>query len=214
MSEDHDPSRSSRRVAYDWYITDPLQNLSIQTSALSRTLHPSGSQATPCPEHNYYSNKQSAKVNAGLDFGSTNNVTGDAVETTTEKAILDSNSSAANVNFPQLYIPTQITTPTSPRVEQHVHTLLHPPPHAFLHGILSIQWVMGALRMSHFRFRDSDERYVLSPASSVRTEGARLGLPSALMEWLCGDQEEASPTEQGMLLTREFFEGRGGGAGE
>lgn len=42
--------------------------------------------------------------------------------------------------------------------------------------------------------------------SQVRLQGKRLGLRDVYLEWLCGDEEGASSTEQGMLLTEAFFE--------
>ncbi|KAF1924396.1 uncharacterized protein M421DRAFT_72769, partial [Didymella exigua CBS 183.55] len=82
-----------------------------------------------------------------------------------------------------------------------VRTLFCPPTHAFLYGVLSIQRVIGAVGQAHFDYRASDERYVLRPNPEVRTQSKRLGLPGVYVEWLYGDEEAASPTEQGMLLT-------------
>lgn len=96
--------------------------------------------------------------------------------------------------------------PTLPNTEQLVHNLLHPPTHAFLHGVLSLQWVVGALGFLHFILRESDERYILSPKSTVRTEGLSLGMPLEYLEWLCGTVEHSSPTEQAMYLTQNHFQ--------
>lgn len=62
--------------------------------------------------------------------------------------------------------------------------------------------------MNHrrFVFWKSDERYALSPDLSVRMEGERLELPAVHREWLCGDVEESSSTEQSVLLTRGYLE--------
>lgn len=37
-------------------------------------------------------------------------------------------------------------------------------------------------------------------------EGECLGLPDVYLEWLCGDEEGASPAGPGMLLTKEYLE--------
>ncbi|KAF9692572.1 hypothetical protein EKO04_009765 [Ascochyta lentis] len=163
-------------------------------------------QTMPEPEHSQYLNTQSMKVNAGLDFGRANNETKGLVKATSPDSILDSNAPVLNIDFRDLRVPAQIPIPIPPMAEELIPTLLHPPPHAFLHGVLSMQWVMGALGQCHFHFRSNDERYVLAPDSTVRTEGAHLGLPPVYLEWLCGDEEESSPTEQGMHLTPRFFE--------
>jgi hypothetical protein len=163
----------------------------------------------PSPEQNQYSNKQSTKVNAGLCFGAGADQSNTETSTTSEVVISNSYAPTMDIDFSQLVVPIQLSSKSSaaPPVEQLVRILVHPPQHAFLHGVLSIQWVIGATGQSHFHFRYSDERYILAPGSSVRTEGTRLGLPPVYMEWLCGEEEESSPTEQGMLLTRKFFEG-------
>lgn len=210
MSGSHDgeqPPRSPRRPGFASHITDQLQKPSIRTTTpRPAAYYFDGMQVMPCPEHNCYSNKQSAKVNAGLEFGGSNKETKDEGETTLIAPALNSNTPAVDVDFTQFSIPTPTSLARISTVGQHIRTLLSPPPYAFLHGVLSIQWAIGALGQSHFHFRTSDERYILTPHSEVRTQGTRLGLPGVLMDWLCGDVEEASPTEEGMLLTREFFE--------
>ncbi|KAF1358146.1 hypothetical protein EJ07DRAFT_66528, partial [Lizonia empirigonia] len=164
------------------------------------------SQDIPSLERNQYSNKQSARVNAGLGYGVSHSETEAGVKATAEQCTLSGNTSAVDMDFSQLNAAFQLPLPTSPTVEHLVRTLLHPQPHAFPHGVLSMQWVIGALGQTHFRFRESDERYILAPDSIVRTEGMHLGLPPAYLEWLCGNEEGSSPTEQGMLLTPDFFE--------
>ncbi|KZM21657.1 uncharacterized protein EKO05_0008001 [Ascochyta rabiei] len=220
MSSSHNgnqPSRSPRYISCDWYITAHFQNLSIQTSSSSPTPYRLREQAMPSLEHSQYSNKQSAKVNAGIHFGGTNSETEDRVQATMEMFVFNSNIPALSIDFSRFEVPTQIPAPIGPTAEELIRTLLCPPLHAFLHGVLSMQWVVGVLGQSHFRFRNSDERYVLAPDSNVRTEGTRLGLPPVYLEWLCGDEEGSSPTEQSMLLTPRFFEwwqGEDGSAGE
>jgi hypothetical protein len=159
----------------------------------------------PTPERNEYSNKQSAKVNAGLDFVT---ATGIEFDASAKDSLFQSMASVANIDFRQAVVPNQVVLHlrAAPSVQQLVYMLLRPPPHAFVHGVLSTQWVMGILGQTHFVFRNSDERHILVPDSSVRREGTRLGFPPVYMEWLCGDDEESSPTEQAMLLTPKYFE--------
>ncbi|XPS79636.1 hypothetical protein M3J07_011634 [Ascochyta lentis] len=209
MSDDrkgNQPSRSPGQATYDWYMTARFQSLSIQTYSNRPMPYQPRTQTMPEPEHSQYLNTQSMKVNAGLDFGRANNETKGLVKATSPDSILDSNAPVLNIDFRDLRVPAQIPIPIPPMAEELIPTLLHPPPHAFLHGVLSMQWVMGALGQCHFHFRSNDERYVLAPDSTVRTEGAHLGLPPVYLEWLCGDEEESSPTEQGMHLTPRFFE--------
>lgn len=191
-------------------MTDHLQRLSIRTFSGSPTPCPSVSQDIPSLERNQYSNKQSARVNGGLRYGVTHSETEAGVKATATagQCTLSGNTSTVDMDFSQLNVVSQLPLPTSPTVENLVHTLLHPQPHAFPHGVPSMQWVIGALGQAHFRFRESDERYILAPDSIVRTEGIQLGLPPAYLEWLCGNDEGSSPTEQGMLLTPDFFEPR------
>ncbi|ORY11403.1 hypothetical protein BCR34DRAFT_601354 [Clohesyomyces aquaticus] len=100
----------------------------------------------------------------------------------------------------------------SPQTPKHrlpkviVRHLLTPPPHAFLNGVLAINWVVGAAGSSHFEFRDADERIVLTQSSVIRQHGAALGLPRALLGWLCGNDPEFTSTEESMILTPDFFE--------
>ena len=147
-----------------------------------------------------YSNKESTKVNSGLCFGQS---------TFTDSRSIFQVSALVN----ELELSPLLASPLPPKFEpttdQLVRRLLSPPPHAFLHGVLSIQWVIGAVGMPEFRFRDSDERYVLAEGSKLRIHGKALGLPAAYLEWLCGDDEEVMSSEQGLCLTPEFFQGIG-----
>lgn len=152
------------------------------------------------PERNMYSNKESAKVNSGLYFG---------------QSTFADPPSIFQVSAPatELEISPLMSSPLAPKLEptndQLVRRLLSPPPHAFLHGMLSIQWVIGAVGMHEFKFRDSDERYVLTEGSKLRIYGKAFGLPAAYLEWLCGDDEEVMASDQGLCLIPGFFEGIG-----
>ena len=69
-----------------------------------------------------------------------------------------------------------------------------------------MQWVFSVVGIRAFEFRTSDERYVLRLDSELRMQGKELGVPGLLMEWLCGDEEGVGAGEQGVFLTRGFFE--------
>lgn len=146
-------------------------------------------------------NKGSVKVNKGLRFGGCGNF---ARQSEATDALFASGKPAVYIDFGQLIAP--IVAPESkPGTDVLVQRLLHPPAHAFVHGIVSIQWAMGAVGKQHFRLRASDERYVLTPESDLRKRGIELGIPVMYIEWLNGDDEMLSATEQGMHLTRAFF---------
>ncbi|RMZ73905.1 hypothetical protein GMOD_00004709 [Pyrenophora seminiperda CCB06] len=151
------------------------------------------------PERNMYSNKESTKVNNGLYF---------------KQGTCSDSPSVFQVSAPPIKIDFSLMMPMpeahvekKPTCEQLVRKLLSPPPHAFLHGTISMQWVMGLAGMDHFEFREDDERYVLAQGTRLRTHGKALGLPAAYLEWLCGDDEEITSSEQGLCLTPEFFQG-------
>lgn len=154
-------------------------------------------QGMPLPERNRYSNKESWKVNAGLNYGSTH---GHGVE-----RAFKSNGPVVDIDFKKLTVP-KVQVERAPTVDQLVARLLQPPQHAFVYGVLSIQWVIGALGAQHFDFRSSDERHVLAVHSALRIIGALTGLPAIYLEWLCGDDENMTAAEQGVCLTPEFFE--------
>jgi hypothetical protein len=99
---------------------------------------------------------------------------------------------------------TPISAKREPTIEQLVQQLLEPPSHAFPHGTLSIQWVLGLVGMRHFVFRDKDERYVLVAHSELRQRGRDLGLPAIYLEWLCG-VDGGTAAEQSVCLTPGFF---------
>ena len=149
------------------------------------------------PERNMYSNKESAKVNSGLYFSRI--------------------TLADSPNVPQLgamitemdlslLIDSSVAPEPKPTNTELARRLLRPPPHAFLYGILSIQWVIGVVGMDGFELRDSDERYVLAQCSMLRTHGKALGLPVAYSEWLCGNDEEFTSSDQVLCLMPKFFQ--------
>lgn len=206
MSGNHDanrPSQPPRRASY--YREEDNEDVSyILVFGLpnSYILRSASSIGMPSPERNRYSNKESAKVNAGLEF-CRNATEEDILEEATD--VLATKAPAVDIDFSQLIAPIVAPEP-KPDIAQVVRRLLQPPPHAFVYGVLSIQWVRGEVGVQHFDFHESDERYVLSQDSELRMHGGELGVPAVYMEWLCGDSEEVSSTEQSMYLTREFFE--------
>ncbi|KAF1845595.1 uncharacterized protein K460DRAFT_111474 [Cucurbitaria berberidis CBS 394.84] len=197
------PSRSSSRASYQGEEDSEDTSCNLPISSLPfRIIYSAATLSMPNPERNRYSNKESAKVNAGLECGS------GAISGCIPKesnAMLTTNTPALNIDFGQLMVSSITPEPRLDTKEQ-VHCMLHPPPYAFVHGVLSIQWVRGAVGEDHFVFRESDERYVLSRASQLRLRGAALGIPMLYMEWLCGNSEAVSSTEAGMYLTPELFE--------
>jgi hypothetical protein len=110
-----------------------------------------------------------------------------------------------DIDFSQLVVPI-VAPEAKPTSETLANRLLHPPSHAFVHGVLSMQWVIGVVGQEHIEFRANDERYVLARASYLRDKGTSLGLPALYMEWLCGDDDEVSAAEQGVNLTPDFFD--------
>jgi hypothetical protein len=156
----------------------------------------------PDPDRICYSNKESGKVNMGLDCG------GWYDQDLEFKELIGpfcTNKPAVDIDFSQLVIPIVAPEP-KPTSEALMHRLLHPPPHAFVYRTLSIQWVIGAVGRQHIEFRENDERYVLAQNSELRTRSAALGMPALYMEWLCGDDKEVSATDQGVHLTPEYFD--------
>lgn len=127
-SDGEQPSRSPRRTTHNWYMTDHLQRLSIRTFSGSPTPCPSVSQDIPSLERNQYSNKQSARVNGGLRYGVTHSETEAGVKATATagQCTLSGNTSTVDMDFSQLNVVSQLPLPTSPTVENLVHTLLHP----------------------------------------------------------------------------------------
>ncbi|KAJ4370743.1 hypothetical protein N0V83_005264 [Neocucurbitaria cava] len=196
------PSSSPRRGSHIKNQDEESPSYSLLCNLLtSLTVQSTTTFGMPLPDRNQYSNKESAKVNAGLEFG------GGAVEGVTLEepaSFLATNTPAVDIDFSQLVVPIAAPEP-KPSPEELVRRLLDPPPHAFVHDVLSMQWVRGVVGGGHFDFRESDERYVLAEESELRLRAGELGLPAVYLEWLGGDDEEVSSNEQGMYLTPEFF---------
>lgn len=197
----HDP-RLPSHAASDCHLINAFESLTVQTRSVPGWSCEEQCRRMPDPELSTYFNKQSGKVNSGLSFL---DVTHDCRPCSKSG---DDDTRFAEVDFRQFDAPTHLsaTAPANLPTEQLVQSLLHPPAHAFLHGVLSFQWVVGTLGYCHFVLRESDERYILSTESAIRTEGLHFGLPNVLLEWLCGTIEHSSPTEQAMLFTLDFFQ--------
>ena len=206
MSGSHDaerPSRSPYRASHKCKMgTEESWHILVCGSLPSHTIRSALIVGMPLIERNQYSNKESGKVNAGLEFGGSA-IKGGAREESASTLV--TNTSAVNIDFSQLNVPVVLPEQRL-SIEELVQRLLHPPPHAFIYGILSIQWVRGAVDGDQFDFRESDERYVLSQDSELRKHGGELGMPAVYIEWLCGDSEEVSSTEQSVYLTPELFD--------
>ncbi|KAK1919773.1 hypothetical protein P3342_002066 [Pyrenophora teres f. teres] len=142
------------------------------------------------PERNMYSNKESAKVNSGHYFEQ--NTLADTSN------VFQVRATVIDIDFG--FLISHVGTVEKPTSEEIVRRLLRPPPHAFLHGLLSIQWVIGTVGIENFEFRDRDERYVLAQGSELRIHGKVLGLPAAYWEWLHGGDEdkEIMSSDQGI----------------
>jgi hypothetical protein len=120
---------------------------------------------------------------------------------------------ALNINMANLgstlssfAVPIQPPPKRTITTEGIVARLLTPPPHAFVHGVLNLNWTISVAGIKHFTYRDDTERYVLKPDSELRLHGKELGLPAVYYEWLCGDNPERSASEDGVMLTPRFFE--------
>jgi hypothetical protein len=197
MPDNHDSERRSSSPEPATFNGKQKPKLGLQTAALPTFATNALSFSMPSPDRLQYSNKESVKVNAGLWYSG-----GDGSDTA---SLLLSSAPAVDFDFSQIIVP--IVAPAAKlSTAILVDRLLHPPPHAFVHGVVSIQWVIGVLGQQHIKFRHSDERYVLAVDSNLREEGVSLGMPALYMEWLCGDDEETSATEQALHLTAEFFE--------
>ncbi|KAF2242645.1 hypothetical protein BU26DRAFT_438139 [Trematosphaeria pertusa] len=171
------------------------------SSLLSVSQAPYKDFTMPSEERNRYWNKETAKVNAGLDFGGSRE---DGKEARQTIGAWCSNNPVVNIDFSSFHVPSAAPG-TKPSTEELVQRLLNPPAHAFVHGVLSIQWVITVAGTENFCFRASDERFVLSQTSALRREGHALGMRTAYLEWLCGDDLGSSAAEQGMFLTPAFF---------
>jgi hypothetical protein len=206
MSGSHNaerPSRSPRRASYnvtlpDMYVTAQPCSIEIGHSLVSRSIN----QTTmPSPERNQYSNKEAAKVNAGIGFGGAE--TAETAETV-QQGPFSTNVPAVDIDFSKLVILI-VARESRTSTEKLVSSMLQPPRHAFVYGTLSMQWVMGAVGHQSFDFREADERYVLVADSDLRKRGAELGLPAIYVEWLCGDDSDTTASDLGVYLTPEFF---------
>jgi hypothetical protein len=179
---------------------DPLPDIEEDTDLYSMSM----------PDRTQHFNKQSCKVNAGLTFGG---ATYDGEETVSPAAFLNALPEAvANFDFSVFVVPRSTPKPrisaqlAQAQAADIVKRLLNPPAHAFVHGVLSLNWVISVAGSENFECRPRDGRFVLKRTSVLRSRGRELGLPAAYAEWLCGDEEGGSASEQGLLLTREFFE--------
>lgn len=209
MTDNHDDSHASRLHLRRWRLATGFDRLSVLTSSHTVSADSAAMRnSTPDPEMNEYGNIQTTKVIAGLDFGVSNKCHDEAemIGAIVTTSPINEQTPVVDIDFSILGLPNTMALPTVPTMGELFRILLRPPAHAFLHGVLSIQWVIGAIGQSHFDFRESDERYVLRPGSEIRLQGRSLGLPEVYLEWLCGDEEESSPTEQSMLLTENFFD--------
>ncbi|CCT61091.1 hypothetical protein IAQ61_001646 [Plenodomus lingam] len=205
--EEELPSTPPRRGSHA-SAGDEETDTSYDSDHSSKFSHLAKSPRTgmPDPARNQYSNKESAKVNAGFDMGAQDQDEMQEDESKNVASAFASNMPAVDIDFSQLIVPIVAPAPAS-TAEQLVQRLLNPPPHAFLYGVLSMQWAIGAVgQLRHFVFRNSDERYILKEDSAVRTRGAELGLPAMYLEWLCGDDESVTASEQGIYLTPRFFQ--------
>jgi hypothetical protein len=185
-------SGSPQRLKFNGFDSFAF-NSQTAVRQLPSLAHPVSPFNMPNPERIQYSNKESAKVNAGIDT---------AHGMTNVRTAFSTNMPVVHIDFSQLSIPIVQAEP-KPSTEALVHRLLNPPRHAFVHGMISMHWVIGALGREHIAFRNSDERYVLARDSGLRKE---LSIPALYLEWLCGDNEDASATELGVYLTPEYFD--------
>jgi hypothetical protein len=206
MQDRHDDKQNPRlpsHAAHDCHLTDAFQSLTMQARSVPGWSCEEQCRRMPDPELSTYFNKQSGKVNSGLSLFDVTQGCRPRSKGANEDTLF------AEVDFRQFNVPARFfaTAPANPPTEQLVQSLLHPPAHAFLHGVISFHWIVGTLGFCHFVLRESDERYILSTESAVRTEGLHFGLPNVLLEWLCGTMEHSSPTEQAMLFTKDFFQG-------
>lgn len=209
MAHNRDGAQASRLSSRDRYLETELHQLSVQTSLLTPMAESAAMEdSSPDPEFNEYANRQSGKVNIGLNYGGAPRHDDEerVTDATPTNPSMTKTAATADIAISTLAVSAAASPPTAPTAEDIVCVLLRPQPHAFLHGVLSIQWVIGAIGQFHFDFRASDERYVLKAQSEIRIKGKSLGLSEMYLEWLCGDEEEASPAEQAMLLTKKFFD--------
>lgn len=131
-------------------------------------------------------NRASYRVNTGLPF----NASPPALP-----------PSITSLDFSLTTISLTFTPSSPPTLQSRIQILLHPPAHAFQHGVLTLNWAISVLGMQEFEQRgDGDGRWVLKRDSEVRVRGREMSIPAMLWEWLC--RVEVG----GCWLTREFFE--------
>jgi hypothetical protein len=202
MSDSDDaqqPSRSPRRISFQ--DAQGLKDKPQDTAATQRSfVYHDLTYSMPNPDRILYSNKESTRVNIGLDYGCCYHQDLEFEEV----GPWCTNKPAVDIDFSKLIVPVVANEPKL-SIEALVQRLLSPPPHAFVYGTLSIQWIIGAVGQKHMSFRERDERYVLAQDSGLRSRGAALSMPALYMEWLCGDDDAISATEQCVHLTPEYF---------
>lgn len=160
----------------------------------------SGNLNMPFERHQQF-NKQSALLNGAMSIG------GWAVKSENEPEDFAQRVPFPDMDFSLLTVPQSNVMSKKPSTKTLVRRLLYPTwPRAFRNGVLSINWVISVAGTQHFRFRLEDERWVLTQSSELRHQGREIGLPAAYHEFLCGDNPENSASEEGMILTRDFFE--------
>lgn len=155
MTHNRDGGQASRLPLREWYLELEFDYLSVQTSLYTPSADSAAIEdSSPDPEFNEYGNKQSAKINAGLDFGgpTKNDDEEGMTDATAPNPNMTKNTPVMSVDISTLDVPTAASPPTAPLVEDLVCVLIRPPPHAFFHGVLSIQWVIGATGRSQFDF--------------------------------------------------------------
>ncbi|KAH7401757.1 hypothetical protein DE146DRAFT_631055 [Phaeosphaeria sp. MPI-PUGE-AT-0046c] len=185
MTRDHNAEHSSRSPRHDTFSDAAETHVQALGSA---SQHPPLACRVPSfsmPSVGFLQslNKGSVKFNSGFRYSSCDNL---FLQDKTTVGLLPANKPTVVLDFGQLFAPV-VTSEFKPSTGDLVQLLAHPPAHAFVYGTLSIQWVLGAVGKQHFRFRVSDERYVLTPEADLRKRGAALGLPvyctwSGLME--------------------------------
>jgi hypothetical protein len=154
----------------------------------------------PCAEPFHRFNRLSVRFNGLSQTGATKTGGREVA------SAFASNEPPTDIDFSALGPPPPFVLRDGRSIEQLVRTLLDPPPQAFVHGVVSINWVLGVVGCAHFRYRETDGRFVITETSSLRVRGRELGLPAAYYGWLCGDDVNVSAAEEGMLLTAEFFQ--------
>lgn len=155
---------------------------------------------TMAEDRNHNFNRQSHKVNQGLDFGGANS----SGEGEDAESISDNSKPPLDIEFSKFVVPPVAPEPRM-TIKQIVAKLMKPSDHAFVYDVLSISWVVSVAGYKHFEGKGDDARFVLKQDSPLRKYGRKLGIPAAYHEWLCGSDDETSANESGMMLTPKFF---------